>query len=366
MHVCQIIDAFTHDGAQRIVVNFAEQARINKVQVTAIGLKECNSSVVWDELENLGVKVCLSTADKLYDPKRMWQLVHFLREHKVDVIQSHLSYANILSPVVGRLAGIPVVSTLHTANFRNQYYRPIIFRTEMLMLRSFSQGVIAVARAVSDVYRKFLGKKEIIVIPNPVKPVQHISETEKIAIRKEFLSRPDAFLLISVGRLAAPKGYPDLIEAFIKVLQVYPESRLIIAGQGDLRGDLEKQIAENYLIGRIILLGDRSDVPTLLSASDLFVSASHWEGMPVSILEAMSAELPVIATGVGGVPEILQGHGIIVAPKKPDVLASTIIDLLGDPDKMKVMGLSGREYVTQNHSLEKWFDELMHYFQMKM
>ncbi len=363
MHVCQMIDAFTHDGAQRVVVNFAHQAAVHGVKVSAIGLMETESDAIWNELKELDVNISLSITEKLYDPVRIWHLARELRAQKVDVIQSHLSYANILAAVVGRVAGIPVVSTLHTANYRNQYYRAVIFRTEMAMLRFVSQGVIAVAGAVREVYGDFIPRKKIRIFPNPVIPIPAITEAERSEIRGRYLTDPHDPLLISVGRLTVPKGYSDLIDAFSTIQRAKPQTRLIIAGSGKMKEELENKIRQCGLSESVFLLGERSDVPALLAAGDLYLSASHWEGMPLSILEAMSAGLPVIATAVGGVPEILEGNGILVAPRQPESLACAAIDLLDSPTKMSGLGRAGRAFVSQNHAPGKWFEELIGYFQ---
>ncbi|MHC1785287.1 MAG: glycosyltransferase [Anaerolineaceae bacterium] len=362
MHICQIIDGLSNSGAQRLIVYFAQQAKLNNDRVTTIYLAERKSDVILDALKEQGVETMCSTAEKLYNPQRIFKLAKFLQTEKVDVVQSHLSYANILSPVVGRVAGIPVVSTLHTSNYKNQYYRPIIFRTEMAMLRFISSGIITVARAVSDVYQPFLGKKEPVVIPNPVKSIPDLSESKRIEIRDQFLPQPDGVLIIAVGRLTGPKGYLEMIEAFRLMHREYPDTRLIIAGRGNEKENLKKKIDEYDLTGKIILLGERSDVPALLAASDLFLSASYWEGMPISILEAMSAGLPVIATDVGGVPEILEGRGVMVPAMEPEAMANEMIAFIANPEEMKKLGNTGQQYVNKNHSLEKWYAQMTSYF----
>jgi glycosyltransferase involved in cell wall biosynthesis len=273
-----------------------------------------------------------------------------------------LSYANILSAMAGKLAGIPVVSTLHTSNYKNQYYRPVIFKAEMAMLRWVSSSVIAVAKAVADVYRPFLGNKSSRVIPNPVNAIPPLAEIERLRIRSRYLPRPDAILIISVGRLTAPKGFLDLIEAFGAIHEDSPDARLIIAGRGEEKENLEKRIAEYGLGGKVTLLGERSDIPALLAASDLYVSASHWEGMPISILEAMSAGLPVIATRVGGVPEILEGIGVMTPPVQPQALAKEMSVLMNNPEKMRAMGHASRQYALECHSPESWYLRLRSHF----
>jgi glycosyltransferase involved in cell wall biosynthesis len=366
MHICQIIDGLPNDGAQRLIVYFAQQGRLNNDQITTAYFSEENSSIVLKALTEAGCTTHFSAMRRLYNPLWSFELEKYLRSMKVDIVQSHLSYANILSAMAGRLAGIPVAATLHTSNFKNQYYRPVIFRAEMAMLRYFSSSVIAVANAVADVYRPYLGKKKPIIIPNPVTAIPRLAEAERNRIRDQYLPRLDALLMISVGRLTAPKGYRELIEAFHLTEKAFPDARLIIAGRGEEKDNLEKKISEYGLAGKITLLGERSDVPALLAASDLFLSASYWEGMPVSVLEAMAAGLPVIATRVGGVPEILEGRGVMAPPRQPEALAKEMTALMRNPERMRRLGLAGQQYVLDHHSPEKWYSNMISHFKTLM
>ena len=113
-------------------------------------------------------------------------------------------------------------------------------------------------------------------------------------------------------------------------------------------------------MGRVILLGVRNDVPRLLAAGDIFVSASHWEGLPVAVLEAMAVGLPVVATSVGDVPDVVvPGTGLIVPPHQPAALATTIRTLLDDPEQGRQLGMAGRAHVVRNYAIEAWADKLL-------
>jgi glycosyltransferase involved in cell wall biosynthesis len=166
-------------------------------------------------------------------------------------------------------------------------------------------------------------------------------------------------MLISVGRLSRQKAFADLITAFTTVRQKYPTAVLVIVGGGQTRAELVAQIQSLGLEGHVFLLGFRNDVPALLAASDLFVSSSHWEGIPIAILEAMSAGLPVVATEVGDVPLIVnEASGFIVPPAQPMRLADAITTLLADPDQRRKMGAAARLHVLQNYSPEVWAGKL--------
>jgi glycosyltransferase involved in cell wall biosynthesis len=108
------------------------------------------------------------------------------------------------------------------------------------------------------------------------------------------------------------------------------------------------------------LLGARNDVPQLLSASDVYVSASHWEGLPLTVLEAMAAGLPIVATGVGDVPRVVvAGTGVIVPPRDPSALAKALRNLLAEPERMRVMGQTAQAHIARHFNSTVWLDNLL-------
>jgi glycosyltransferase involved in cell wall biosynthesis len=158
--------------------------------------------------------------------------------------------------------------------------------------------------------------------------------------------------LLSVGRLRAPKDFTTLIRA-ISALE--PGSvRLRIAGDGPERPALEAEIAQRGLSGTVELLGTRPDVDQLLAAADLFVLSSDSEGLPMSVLEAMAAGLPVVASGVGGVPELVKDGetGALVPPRDSHALAAAIREIAGDPQLRDRLGQAGRRRAEVEFSLE--------------
>jgi glycosyltransferase involved in cell wall biosynthesis len=167
--------------------------------------------------------------------------------------------------------------------------------------------------------------------------------------------RPDAGRIAWVGRLAPPKR-PDLaVRALALIRGAGQEARLDIVGEGPLRADLEAQVAAEGLGGAVGLLGFRNDVPELLSRSAVFVLVSGYEGCPLSVLEAMAAGVPVVATAVGGIPELV-AHGetgLLVESGRPEALAAALDELLSDPARAEALGRAGRERVRERFSREQ-------------
>jgi glycosyltransferase involved in cell wall biosynthesis len=297
---------------------------------------------------------------KLYNVGRFRQLLDFLRREKFDVLQAHLSHAILLGALAGRWLNLPVAATLHSTGVEPRYYNPVWWCAEMLTLRYNVKRVVAVGQSVADAHHRWLGRRPIEVIPNAVELPKPLSPSEREAARREMVGDPTRLILISVGRLAVPKGYPDLLTAFARVQQTFPRAALVIAGDGPLRAELESQIQSLGLTGQVFLLGTRGDVPRLLAASDVYASASHWEGLPVAVLEAMAAGLPVAATQVGDVALVIPpGTGLVVPAHQPAQLADALLNFLQNPDQMQLTGAAARAHVVAHYSPSVWLDKLL-------
>jgi glycosyltransferase involved in cell wall biosynthesis len=158
-----------------------------------------------------------------------------------------------------------------------------------------------------------------------------------------------------VGRLVYQKAHETLISAMPSVLKEFPETKLDICGDGYMRSKLELQIQSLHLSKNVRLLGRRNDVDRFLAAADIFVLPSRWEGLPIALLEAMSMGLPVIATNVQGVDEVImkQEYGLLVPVEDADRLAAAILQLLRNPQLRKEMGIAGRKRLVDVYSIDR-------------
>jgi glycosyltransferase involved in cell wall biosynthesis len=275
LHVAHLIDTLSWGGAQKLLVTFAEASKVHNFLPTVISLRERNDSPFHDQLQALGVRVVTFPCRRLIEPKQIWQLARFLRRERFDILHTHLTQANILGGLIGRLLGIPVVSSLHNTHARKRRFHAMRQQIEAWVLRYSVQRVIAVGYAVADVQRKRLPDTPIDIIPNAVSTISSLSSTQRDTLRRTLVGDHTRPLLISVGRLTAQKGYHDLLTAFATVREFHPLAALIIVGRGDLQAELAAQITALGLDGHVFLLGARTDVPDLLAASDIYVSASH-------------------------------------------------------------------------------------------
>ncbi len=356
MHVVQIIDLLKFGGAQKLLVLLAAALGQSDVRLTVVSLRDDLHLPIAHELRALGVRVVAMPLHGLKDLTTMMRLARWIRRENVDLIHAHLTTANIVGGVVGRLTGVPVIASLHSSkDIKNsKVYRWV----EGLALRYGMQRVIAVGQAVAQAHRARL-KREPLIIPNGIASLPVLTHEERRAVRRELGVEDDQLLLIAVGRLSPEKGYDDLLTAFADVRQAYPQAVLAIVGAGSQQAHLEQRRQALGLTQAVRLTGGRSDVPRLLGASDLFVSAAHTEGLPVTLLEALSSGLPVVVTAVGDMPMVVnQEIGMVVPPRQPAQLASAICTLLGDDARRQQMGLRARSHVAQHYSVERWCEQL--------
>lgn len=359
MKVAQIIDSLKVGGAQKLQVTLAGAARSYDLEICVVSLSEDRDRALPRELQRLGVDVIEFPGTGVINPFRIRALAALLNAKRVDVIQTHLTSANIAGCAAGWIAGIPTVATLHSAGVDRKLV-PLHRRfLESAVLRLAASRVIAVGRIVAEANRKRLLGKQIDVIHNAVATFPLLSEEERRKTRESLIGDPQRPLFISAGRLSRPKAYPDLLIAFQVVHRRYPNAVLAIAGDGMLKLELQRQIELLDLAQSVFILGLREDVPRLLAASDVYVSSSHWEGLPVAVLEAMAAGLPVIATAVGDLPEVVSSTiGVLVPPSRPAVLAQEMIGMLEDPIRRRRMGENARAHAIHYYSPDSWISRL--------
>lgn len=178
----------------------------------------------------------------------------------------------------------------------------------------------------------------------------------------------DAQILVCVASLDEQKGHRYLFDAMRRVVSIIPKTLLLLVGDGTLRGKLEQDVSERRIASSVRFLGQRADIPLILSAGDIFVLPSLWEGLPMSLLEAGAAGLPTVATNVDGIPEVIQDSatGLLVPSAESEALADAIVTLLKDPERRVEMGDQARRRIMDQfsaskivHDMELIYEELM-------
>jgi len=360
MKILQIIDSLTWGGAQKMVIHLTQTFCPLGMEITVINLREPPNPEVKRLLESAGARVYTFPFPKLFSPASFWGILKFLRGERFDLIQAYLAYANIVGSLAGRLNGIPVIGSLRGIGETPEGYSRKRELLDNLALRYGCKRVLANGYIVAEFGHKRLGNIHIDIIPNVVSAAPALPPEERQRLREELVGDASRPLILSVGRMDYRKGFPDLLRGFAEVRASHPTVALVIAGGGDMFDEISSLKRELDLDGSVYLLGARDDVPRLLASADLYINSSNSEGMPVSVLEAMAAGLPVIATTVGDTPYVVQpGSGLLIPPEQPKEIAAALNRLLNSPAERDELGNAAREHIRKNHSLSAWRAQML-------
>ncbi|MBI3597186.1 MAG: glycosyltransferase [Nitrospirae bacterium] len=277
-------------------------------------------------------------------------LARLLKRERVQVIHMHTSHACTLGGWAARLAGVPVRIISRRVDFS--------VRSNPLRKLKYQWGVDRIV-AISEGVRKVLiedglDPNRIAVIRSGIDPRPFDPGFPAGEARREF-GIPDRSPVIGcVAHFAEHKGHRYLIEAAVRVAAAVPDVRFLLVGDGELRPAIELQIKELKLERHVLLTGFRQDIPRLLAAMDIVVLSSHLEGLGTSLLDAMAMARPVVATRVGGIPEMVEDgvNGLLVSPRDPPALAGALIELINRPDERRRMGQAGRSRMLEKFSAE--------------
>jgi len=364
MYIFQMIDGLSTGGAEYLQVTFAKEAAKRDVKLAVISLENDDNSQYLKDLRALGTVIHFFPTKRIFDINNLIRIIKFFWTERPDVLHTHLTYSTIIGSLAARLSLVPVVATLHTTGVEPRLRAPRTEKAETFVLRHLVNRIIACGPAVARHYLDINRKKSVIVIPNAVDEIAPISSLERETLRKQIAGKSDRPIIISVGRISIQKGFEDLLDAFSVVHSTHPDVLLAIVGDDNsdgkgLKSILEQKIKYLCLSEHVRLLGWRTDVPNLLLASDIFVLASHWEGLPISILEAMKAGLPVLATDVGDNAWAVDSAGVIVPSRQPDELALAMIELLDNPARCSALGQAAKIRIKEKFSSSIWFDEIV-------
>ena len=283
---------------------------------------------------------------------QVWQT---LRKQPIDIVHTHLTEACWYGLPAAWLANVPVrVAHLQNCHWQFPLKLRILDRTTSI----FANAAIACSEAVRDFYLTefHYPAPKLHVVYNSVDFSRFENSSNRTTTARCILNLPrDALILVTVASLTEQKGHSYLLEAMSDVLEFCPQTLLLLVGDGYLRRTLEQFSQERGLYESVRFLGKRTDVPLILAAADLFVLPSLWEGLPLVLTEAGAAGLPVVATKVDGISEVVEDGvtGILVPSRQPEPLAEAIINLLRSEQKRQQMGERAYQRVFSMFSIQR-------------
>ncbi|MBD3412867.1 MAG: glycosyltransferase [Candidatus Aminicenantes bacterium] len=276
------------------------------------------------------------------------KLARQMKKQDCALVHSHDAHAAAVSAMAASRAKVPIRVISRRVDFplKNNYFSKIKYQREVDL-------IIAISKAVKKVLVSGgLDKKRIRVVPSGIDYTPFENIASKDYLHRELGFSKDDFLVGIVAHLADHKGHKYLIEAAGILKKKAPHIKLVIVGKGPLRMELDEQAKETNVDDIIFFLGFREDVPQILASLDLFVLSSYLEGLGTSIMDAMASHLPVVATEVGGIPELVthEKTGLLVPPRDPDSLAQAILRLYNDRKLATLYGENGYKEVHEKFS----------------
>lgn len=331
MEVCHFIDHLDGAGGQKVVLDIIKNTDDANISYTVCYLKEKDiHSSLKPDFEEAGVQVKGFKATRPFDPAAVYRMLRFFRRERFDVLHTHTVYAQVSGRVVSRLTNINhCISTYHMVS--DFWYPNPVMRILERRTRSIDDLLIA----VSDGVRNTLADgtdENWCTIYNGINVSEYndrVNAADTRSLVREYELGDNDLVFVNIGRFTRQKSQSDLIRAMAIVVEAIPDAKLFIIGGGELEGRFERLVDDLGLQNNVIVLGRVPSVIEYYALADVFVQSSIGEGLPLVLLEAMAAELPIIATDIRGVNEaVVDGTtGLLVPPNDPTALAEAMIEM---------------------------------------
>ena len=351
VHVCHIFPSLPLHGAENHFLKLCRNLDRARIRTTILLIQ--SRGELAPDFEALGISVVLIPKRSRYDLSVIPRIRAFVKKGNFDLVHTHLFTANFWGRL-GSLGLSPVlVSSAHNVVAKD---RPLLARIENFLDRILTLGTDAVFCVTGQVARSMhqeagLPRRKLFPIENGLS-LPDPSGRSKAEIRREAGLPEDRFLIAVVGRFSPQKNHAGFLEALAQVVLSHPDVTVLFAGEGELEEEIRRETDRRGLSGHVLFLGLRRDIPRILEASDLLALPSLWEGLPNVMLEAMAAGLPVVATRVGGVPDVLtDGTTGILCETSPEAIAQGLLRALDRPDEAARMAAAARELIRERYDI---------------
>ena len=356
VRVTHLIHDLRPGGAEHVLVDLATVARDAGIEMSVVSMRPLASFGYVRQLRAAGVRVESLDLAAWWDPRGPTRLRSLFPELRPQVLHSHLKHADVVAGGVAASKSVAHVSTLHPIEDGVGWVAARKRNIAVRSRRRTTRRTIAVSDAVRDWYLDVSGSDPatVVTIHNGVPDPGTFDEAELTALRAE-LGIPDGAAVAAVVAIMRPgKGYDVLVDS----LPHLANDRVVflIVGDGPDSARLRRRVGDT---DRVVFAGFRDDVPKILAAADFVVHPSLGDALPTALVQALAAGRPVVASAVGGIPEIVPtGAGVLVAPGDPKALADAVDRVAADTDGRRWMGKRARARYDEEFSAEDWADRL--------
>ena len=348
--VIQLVEDLSVGGLEKVVfeiARFIDKERFD-IEVWCVA----RGGPISEEIKKDGILVSVLDIHTYHNPANVLKMVRLLKKARPDIVHSHGYYAAVIGRIASRFARVPAV----IAHVHNTYWNYAARNLFMEFSLSYiTDKIVCCSNAVRDFVLQYekVSPKKVITVYNSIDIERFRRPVEKTRLKRSLGIAEDETVVISVASLTPKKGHRYLLEA-LGAIDAKHKVRLLVVGTGPLRAELENYVHRKQLGAKVIFLGVRDDIPGLLGISDIFAMPSLIEGFGIATAEAMAAGLPVLATNVGGTPEVVSDgvSGILVPSKDPVALAEAITSLILDKETAERMGREGYKIAKERFSVE--------------
>jgi glycosyltransferase involved in cell wall biosynthesis len=365
LRVHALISSLTWGGAEMLLAEFAAGAPAAGIELSVGFLEDRDGNPAAARLRKRGIEPILA---EIHGPRPLLNrgdhrtVRRHLEQVRPDVLHTHLGYADMLGGLAARSLGIPTVSTLHTMEWPRGVRQPRPYAKERLMSlvrRRCARVVVAVSDAARRAYLEtgWDVPEHVVTVHNGIVALSRPGAGR--GVRERLGLAADDLVVSMVTVLRRGKGHDAAVAAVSALDDRFPRLRLVIAGDGPDREEIER-LAEP-LGSRVVMTGHLDEVMELLDATDVLLHPTHLDAFPTALLEAMAAGVPIVATAVGGIPEIVEPgtSGVLVAsPPDPGAIAGALAPLLEDEQLRRRLGERGRERFEREFTAEAWATRL--------
>jgi glycosyltransferase involved in cell wall biosynthesis len=350
-----MIDSLGSGGAEQTLARVVESLDRDRFEIRVAVLQERDGNPIADVVRSAGIPVDLVEVRRLRSLAGHLRVLRYLRRVRPEVVHTHLEFAHSLGGVYGWFFGAKVIGTVHTFAMGRESLEERRLSIMWWSLRRAHRVVIAPSRAGLDHLQSVgrIAPEKLRVMHNGV-DLGHFYPGESLDLRLELGIPVGIPLIATVAVLRPGKGLSALVEAMDRIVSQVPNAMALFVGDGPMRSVLEAKAEESGLGGRIVFTGHREDVARLLRCADLFVLPTHEDLLPTVVAEAMGSGLPVVATRVGGLQEMVDDGvtGRLYPVGDVEALADRCVEMLTDTERARRFGSAGRARAEQLFDLK--------------
>jgi len=354
LHICSDM---RRGGAQQLLLDIFRHCHRDRFEFSLFSFRKSDDPVA-REIEESGCRVFYANVERPYhNPRILLEILKVLRANHFDIVHTHLHRGGTYGRLVARLCGVPIIVMTEHSSLPVSA-RPLRYNLENRILEMITDKIIFISEWSANQYH--ISSKRSVIIKNCIDPSRFVKKLDRDELRQVHGFGPEEMLVGTVANLIHQKGHSCLIEAIPEIIKKFERAKFIFVGWGYLEGSLKKRVKGLEIEKHVLFLGSRDDVPDLIKMFDLFVLPSNFEAFGIVLLEAMINSLAVVATNVGGVPELVEdgNTGFLIPTGDAGALAKAVIKLLLEPELRESFGNAGKERVLKHFTIQRYVSEL--------